>query len=47
MLQKDYVTMYDIVLLLDLATHTSKISFPAFSFPGFSLNTTLGGLALA
>ena len=37
MLQKDYVTMYDIVLLLDLATRTSKISFPAFS-----LNTTLG-----
>ena len=37
MLQKDYVTMHDSVLLLDLATRTSKISFPAFS-----LNTTLG-----
>jgi len=42
MLQKDCVTMYDIVLLLDLATRTSKISFLALS-----LNTTLGGLALA
>ena len=42
MLQKDYVTMHDSVLLLDLATRTNKISFPAFS-----LNTTLGGLTLA